>query len=77
MKDKNLVLQETDKIKLALYIYDYDFDDVVNSFTLSDLKLMYTRVYGYSCRSNMKKPDVVNSIRNYARSIKRAEAFNR
>lgn len=75
--NKKAILAEMDKEKLALTMYDLELDDIVDKFTLSELKMLYVRVYAISPRSNASKSELVKSIWGMARSFKRRDAFNR
>lgn len=75
--NKDEIFKEQDRGTLALKIYDCEIEDVIKSFTLAELKRMYCKVYNLNPRSNMSKNDLVNSIRGFARSSKRSDAFNR
>ena len=75
--NKDEILKEQDKETLVLKFYDYEIEDIIESFTLADLKRIYCKVYNLNPRSNVSKNDLINSIRGYARSCKRRDAFNR
>lgn len=75
--NKKDILDEMDGEKLALKLYELELEDIVNKFTLYELRVLYGRVYTSSPRSNASKSELVQSIWGMARSCKRRDAFNR
>lgn len=75
--NKKDILDEMNGERLALKLYDLELDDIVGEFTLSELRVLYGRMYTSAPRSNASKSELVQSMWGMARSCKRRDAFNR
>ncbi|GAA0101469.1 hypothetical protein UT300012_21840 [Paraclostridium bifermentans] len=75
--NKEDLFQIEDRKVLVEKINNYEVEDIINNFTLNELRKLYVKVYVFKPRSNATKTDIVNSLRSLHRSYRRAEAFNR
>jgi polyribonucleotide nucleotidyltransferase len=56
-------------------IFKSDDTQLSRQFTVKDLKIMYRSIYNEDPRSNMKKSDLLNAIKNRIRIVSRGNSF--
>lgn len=75
--NKKHILSIDDTEEMLIELCDFDDEVILKKLTGNDLRTIATKVYGDHLRSGHNKQSLLNTIRQYRRSISRRDAFNR